>query len=147
MENEFQLSTIIDNFIYDKVFWFAKLSNGLTVYQDDDRMGVQPPWAWVRLANYLKESGTRISGLGAQFRSHCITPLPTDSQGYFYCQSSLGTNFSPRTLSFYKLGYLKDRKIYIKVFTVPELELVDEEIRPEEEGKVFLIKNVYTNNA
>ena len=52
-EQDYGLCTEECGFLEDKTIWVAVLSNGLTVYQDDERSGKEPI-AWKRLKRKLE---------------------------------------------------------------------------------------------
>lgn len=118
-----------DDYLIDRPCWVAELSNGLTVYQDDGRPEVDPPSAWIRLRNYLKETGEYIKKMYLQFRSHIETPLPEGAEGYYFSHMLLTAAGAKRNATFFVIGYLRGESIYIQKWKVPELQFVDAELR------------------
>src|SRR5688500_10269504 len=86
MNNDF-VSLVTDEHVPD-LRWVAVLSNGETVYQDDDRPGIKPESAWIRLGNYVNNRGLHIVALSFQFRSHVIS-LPENADGYYFAKGAL----------------------------------------------------------
>ena len=83
--DKYELCTEEDDFLCDKTIWIASLSNGVTVYQDDDRSNLKEPSAWKRLGFYISENCPEINIVGMQlkFRSH-IVELPSNARGYYF---------------------------------------------------------------
>ena len=50
--------------------WIVELSNGETVYQDDDRPGIEPPSAWKRLKIYCDAHDLHVVKMNVKNRSH-----------------------------------------------------------------------------
>ena len=67
----------IDNWLidYDKTMWIAHLSDNSTVYQDDNRPGLDPN-AWLRLKKYVYENNLDVIGLDVKFRCHTENSVP-----------------------------------------------------------------------
>ena len=70
-EQNYGLCTEECDFLEDKTIWVAVLSNGLTIYQDDERSGKEPV-AWKRLKEYCQSESLNIVGMHLKFRSHVI---------------------------------------------------------------------------
>ena len=68
-ENNYGLCIEDCDFLEDKTIWVAVLSNGLTVYQDDNRSGKEKV-AWKRLGRYCSEKHIDVIGMYLKFRSH-----------------------------------------------------------------------------
>lgn len=119
-----------DNFVLDKfeqeTRWVADLSNGVRVYQDDNRSGPEDK-AWLRLAKHCEDNNLYIDRLHLQFRSHVETIEKADAYSF---TKGLGVYVGNPTWYFYIIGRVKGDKIYKIWYRVPEL-IVDE-IREEE---------------
>lgn len=120
--------------------WIVELSNGETVYQDDDRPGETPNSAWIRLGSYVKEKSLRIEKMRLQFRSNIkyVNDKPVD--GFFFCKSALGAP-GMNTISYYVAGFLRNGILETKRWQVPELELEETEHRKVEDAGECLIIN------
>lgn len=129
-----------DDFVYEQVRWLAHLSNGQTIIQDDNRPGVDPPQAWIRLGQYCKQERVNIVNLSLQFRSHHESPLPANADGYYFINKAVSVNYGP-TIGFYIIGYLKDEQIRVQQWRIPELVCYGEEIRLPD-GGLSLIRRV-----
>lgn len=117
--------------------WIVTLDNGVIVYQDDVGQGNLRPGthltSWERLQNYCGNNKNYIVDMKLQFRSH-IENMPANVEGYFFRRSILGgigimrtSRIIPDTF-FYLVGILKDGKVTIQKWRVPELILnTDEE--------------------
>lgn len=133
-----------DEFIDEKCRWIVDLSDGTSAYQDDCREGYEEPIAWRRLGEYTKINKLQINTLHLQFRSNIIHPIPDEAfplEGFFFC-NKIVTFLGGGNLHFYVVGYLKDGKIYRKVYKTPELILFDQDIKLEHEvPEDFIIRN------
>lgn len=137
-----QITTKIDDFIRDKdsTIWIVKLSNGLTVYQDDDREGLEPS-AWIRLGNYCRENKVSIVEMSIKFRSH-EELVGSNAEGYFFRRAILGgiglnRKEKPINRHYFLVGILKDGQVHVKKWQVPEIHLIEEDVRdPNDENLV-----------
>lgn len=122
--------------------WRAELSNGEIVVQDDNRPGLSPSSAWLRLSERLSREGLSIRRFWLQFRSHRVEPLPEDADGYFFCRSArkmLGGG----TATFYSLiGAMKNGKLEVHLYSVPSLIHCGTSIRNPDEAGARLIRNL-----
>lgn len=133
-----------------ETYWTVKLSNGEYVMQDDNRPGVEPHSAWLRLAEYVRQNRLSIKEMWVQFRSHVESTLPADADGYFFRKCAMGFLFDNSTYGFYLIGYLHNGKVRVQKWKVPELLLVEEEERdPADDSQVgqSLIRNEYGETA
>jgi hypothetical protein len=138
-----QVSKYPDDYLDDKPYWVAELSNGEKIWQDDNRPGVNPPQAWLRLKEYMVETKAKIVKLYLQNRSHLEFPLPDNAPGYFFCKKLLASLTGTVKIHSYVLGHWDGRKIYLSEWQVPELLELSREIRMEAEldHKEWLIKH------
>lgn len=122
--------------------WIVTLNSGLSVYQDDDRPGVEPRSAWERLGIYCKESGDFPVGMRVQFRSH-VEHLPDNAAGYYFVNSVLGSLHNPETYHFFIVGTLtgtrEDGVITVREYKVPELIDISTETRNPKDAGICLI--------
>jgi len=118
-----------DDFLHEKTYWFAELSNGEIVYQDDNRPGLEPS-AWVRLGKYVRENDLRIVALSVRFRSH-IERLPRDCAAYYFSKGACRDMTSPKTVNTLVLGYQATPVDSFKClwYKCPELIVVNEVIK------------------
>jgi len=138
----FKLCTTPDEFIEEKARWVATLSNGLKVYQDDDRPGEEINSAWIRLKTYLEISKEiSIIGLHLQFRSNIIYPLPQNSKGYFF-SNKIVQFIGGSPLRFMVVGYVDEKeKIHTQTFNIPELLKLETSTRNLNEWLDFVIRS------
>lgn len=130
-----QVSFAIDDFIRDKdaSMWFCKLDNGLTVYQDDDRPGLEEPSSWLRLRQYCSENNVNIVEMSARFRSNQVL-VGAGADGYFFRRAILGgigltRKEKPVSRHYFIMGVLKDGVLHVKKWQVPEFMVIEEEDR------------------
>ena len=108
-------------YLEDKGIWIATLSNGLTVYQDDDKSGKEPV-AWRRLSKYCKDKDISVIGLCLKFRSNVmVVKTPDKIQGFYFAYGALREFDEDVTRAYYVVGYCKDGLIHSTWYTVPEL--------------------------
>lgn len=111
-----------DEFIYEKfdreARWIATLSNGLIVYQDDDRYGPKDP-AWLRLTKYCKDNKLRLNNLRIQFRSNIID-FP-EFEGYYYTKGAGADMNGGRTEHFFVIGLLNQGILRKTWWKTPEM--------------------------
>ena len=62
----------LTEFSEKNAIWFVTLSNGETVYQDDDRPNIEPSSAWLRLKTYCKENDVYITEMFLKYRSNIV---------------------------------------------------------------------------
>jgi len=124
--------------------WRVELSNGKVIVQDDNRPGVEPHSAWLRLAEHIRREGLAICRMWLQFRSNQRREiLPANAEGYYFCKSALGMMNSNSTLFFYLVGYLQNGKLVVQRWAVPELLLVETMERDPAKAGECLIRNSY----
>ena len=117
------------DFLEDKTIWVAVLSNGLTVYQDDNRSGKEAV-AWKRLFDYCQKENVEIIGMHLKFRSHLI-PMPCgdDVQGYYFCYGAHKEFDETITKQHYICGVLSNDRLEYSWYQTPELILTREHSR------------------
>lgn len=119
-----------DDYVYDRPRWVAELSNGDTIYADDDRPGVEPSSAWQRLRTYCTEGHHHIVRLWVQFRSNRILIEPENAPGYFCMRNSFGVWGEDESYQAYIIGpYDGDGKANLVRYKTPELAPLDGEVR------------------
>ena len=144
-----------DDYINDRyesqTRWIATLSDGRKVYQDDDRPGLSINSAWIRLGNFLKENQElKIVGMTIGFRDHIVN-VGDNADGYFFCKSAFAGTGSNITIGMYLVGTLVGHTLNVKRYQIPEIILVEEEIRnPFEAGEClicpkYVLKNLDIN--
>lgn len=133
-----------DGYIYElfefNPRWVVKLSNGETVFQDDNRPGEEEHSAWIRLAKYMQENRLDIEHMKLQFRSNVKVVNDGPVDGFFFSQASLGAP-GMKTVDYFVAGTLKNGILQIRRWQVPELELDEVEYRKVADAKECLIIN------
>jgi hypothetical protein len=140
---EDMICTTEDDFVRDKLRWVVRLSNGDTVYQDDDRPGVEPASAWKRLKRHCEESGLHIVSMIVQFRSHVEPVGVEDAPGYFFVNTVMAVcGDNETTYHGYVTGYLRDDGLidYVHWLT-PSLVVLEtgvRELKPEQSDCIII---------
>jgi hypothetical protein len=137
-----------DDFIDDKPRWFADLSNGERIWMDDNRPGVDPPQAWIRLGLYLQETQAKIVRLYLQFRSHLEAPLPDNAPAYYFAKGALAFYGNNATISMFAVGYYDGNKLQVQVWRLPELiqEWIEErELNSIKDKSCLIINKGYSD--
>ena len=131
----------IDDYIEDRdrAIWIAKLSNGETVYQDEDRYGPSD-YAWFRLRNYCKSKKIKIDSIVIKFRSHTEKIIDNDGEGVFFRNKALA-GFSNPTHFYFLFGVIKDGIIKVDHWMVPELIFEETDERPVDGHEESIIWN------
>ena len=112
------ICTTEDDFLKEKTIWIASLSDGTTVFQDDDRSGANPPSAWLRLKDYCEAEDTYINELKIKFRSHTIS-IPR-SEGYHFIKGiACMVGFDPE--DFFIISVLENSTLKRTWYKVPEI--------------------------
>lgn len=109
------------DYLEDKTIWVVNLSNGLTVFQDDERSGKEPI-AWKRLADYCNSEGVDIVAMYLQFRSNRkIMPEGENIEGYYFAYGA-HKEFDERiTRMHYVAGTVDQGRLNTEWYTTPEL--------------------------
>ena len=143
--NDFRLKTAV---------WFAELSNGEKVFQDDDRPGTNPPSAWIRLVNYCRDNDLHVTNLYFSNGDGLIHPFESEDglEGVYFSKGISGDMFSAETTHSYIFGNINGNELRIKKYSVPDCEFItDSEIRQLTEDNVkyiiFKDKNRYRKLA
>ena len=118
--------------------WIAELSNGETIYQDDDRPGVDPPSALKRLKTYCSANNIHITKMSVKNRSH-IENVGSGDDGYFFCKSAGAFMFGDETMHSFIVGRLNDGKLLTRRWNMPEVTPESIEERNIGESLEFLI--------
>ncbi len=133
-----------DDFITEKLRWVITLSNGETIYQDDDRPGEEQAKAWIRLRDYVKLNKVDIVDFKIQFCSHIEQAANPNAEGYYFARKVGAFAFSgeaENTMYYYVVGELRDGKIYTTQWSVPEILRVGSDVRDVVEDDIHLIIN------
>lgn len=140
LTNKYQLCIDqADPFLEEKAFWYADLSNGLCVYQDDDRPGITEETtglpsghsAWVRLFYYMLEDPCTITAVHMRFRDHVVKLPYKDIDGYYFTRGLIGEWGSKDNLHYNIMGVIRD--FYDGQMTrlwhhLPSLEVLQQDI-------------------
>jgi hypothetical protein len=119
--------------------WVARLSNGLSIYQDDFRQYEQFTdernySTWTRLRDYCLKEKVSVTALKAQFRSN-VHWLVENAEGYYFCKAAMGMFGNDDTWHYFVVGTVNNGKLITKRFKTPEMisDVEDErEIRKDD---------------
>lgn len=143
--DDYNLCREDDDYVRERVRWVVDLSDGTTVYQDDDRPGVTPTSAWPRLKAYCDEQGVSIIRMRLQFRTNVIA-LPANAPGYFFVKTAnIAIGGDSVNIRGYRVGILAGTDIYVTHYVVPELEVLDKDVRPLAGSEEMVIINYGEN--
>lgn len=120
-----------DDFVKEKCVWLATLSDGSVVYQDDYRPDEVEPIAWLRLADYIRETGLKIDRLEIKFWTHIEEAAPAGSAGYYWIKGVEAFQGVDRTYNYYVVGSVAEGDDFMSVtkWLVPEILPVEYEVR------------------
>ncbi len=111
-----------DSFLDEKTIWIATLSDGSTVFQDDDREGDFHPSAWIRLKDHCDSKGVYIDSLSIRFRDHKVE-VPKAEAYHFIKAVGCMVGFAEE--HFFIVSLLKQDKLTRNWYKVPEI-VIDE---------------------
>lgn len=166
------ISFHIDDFIEQtECRWIATLNDGREVFADDDRPGIQPASAWIRLNRYIQYENNNINALKPVFEllpllkskeiligSNSLSFLsivglriyfrgreakvPDNQQGYFFSKAAGAVMFGDVTHQYYIIGYIDNNGVLrTSKYKIPELLLFEEEERQIDVNDERLIIN------
>ena len=134
----------IDEYMFDKrdrsATFEVDLSDGRTVYSDDDRPGLEIPSTWVRLRRYLYSTQLSITGYRLRFRSNVIH-IGYNVDGYYFSKALLYSFGSEQSYNFIVAGTLNNNKLLISRYSNPSLQLEETEYREVNTDSECLIIN------
>lgn len=121
------ICTELNEEIREKAIWVARLSNGLTAYQDDKADEVSQ--AWKNLKQYLVENPeVKIDDFFFKFRSHTygwLDSIDKSSVEGFFFRKGIGAFMlqggQTQQWPQYVCGHVSDNKVYVTTLMVPAL--------------------------
>ena len=116
------ICTQLDDDLKEKAIWVARLTNGLTVYQDDYRTKYDEPIAWKRLKRYLEQKRVGIYALSIQFRSHVVN-IAINPEGFYFSYGVGQLQGVERSDEFYVCGPVYNRIAHVSWYHIPDLEV------------------------
>lgn len=131
--------------------WIAKLSNGESYYQDDNRPGVEQPSAWIRLREKCENESIDIVNFDLQFRKRLVENiLPGNAPAYFFVNSIVTDLPTSKTTHAMLFGHLdiETGQFPVVAYRLPDLvRLVDNPRPPEEIKPLCVIANSHGKAA
>jgi hypothetical protein len=116
--------------------WIAKLSNGETVYQDDDRPEVHPASAWLRLRDYCIQEKIHVKSLLLKNKSNQVVAIQDDeNDGVFLTKAAGAFLFGDETLEFFNVGVIKNGKAHLTKWKMPDMT---RDLREEREAEQYV---------
>ena len=107
-----------DKFLKEKTIWIAELSDGSTVFQDDDRPNAKPASAWRRLQAHVEDNGLYISKLSIRSRDH-TEEIPEAAQYHF--SKSIGCLVGAEEEHHYIISLLYSEGLERRWYKMPEV--------------------------
>ena len=144
------LCTFRDEFLQEKLVWFVKLSNGETIYQDDDRPGEAEPKTWIRLKEYINKNSLSITEFYINFCSHTEEAADPEAPGYYFSQAIdavTAAGIPDYCRRYYLIGRVIDinddgtYNVHVSRWMVPEIIKVGSEVRSAKPDDDRLIIN------
>ena len=130
-----------DRFIEDQVIWVVDLSNGETIFQDDAREDCDPPSAWLRLTEYVKQENLKITRMRLRYWDNIVF-LPDGADGYYFSKGASFDSVSGISGEFYNAGTLEGEEVKVYKYSIPELiRIGKEKVVKADNAGVFLIRN------
>jgi len=120
--------------------WVVWLNNGTTVFQDDNRPGVEPHSAWNRLHSHCLYTGEYITSMQIKFRSNAYM-LPQNADGYYFSKGVRAGFSNTKTLQLFFVGILNQGVLNVTCWKVPEMMKEKTEEREVDENNICLIRN------
>lgn len=128
-----------DDFVRDKMRWVVTLNNKEIIYEDDDRPGQIESSSWKRLKAYCENNQLYIIEMWLQFRSNRVLIEPKNADGYYLIKSAFGVWGDTDTFHAYIAGAIVDGQILTHHWKVPELVVLEKEIREVDKSSPSLI--------
>ena len=138
------VSTELDSYVSiyadSNPIWTVTLSNGESVYQDDDRPDVYPESAWARLKIYCEENDLHITDMKIRNKGN-VQSIESNCDGYFFCKGAGAFLFGGETVHSFVIGVLKDNTLHVRKWRLPELIFEMEERRdPSKSTESLIVK-------
>lgn len=118
--------------VFDELTWIAELSNNQHAFQTHDTK------TWLNLKEYCDNHDLTINWIELQFRSHIERIEPADA--YYIAQTMSGTLFTDNIFNGINVGRLVNGHLSVDTWRVPELVVVDNNIRDIAKYQHILIK-------
>lgn len=130
----------MNTFLLENPIWKVVLSNSEVFISD--HQNIDDKSDWMRLKEYCINNNLKISEMSISFRDNVIQVPKADF--YFFRRMALcrfgKTNRESDTFHYFVVGSTNNKLLaYLKFYLVPELQLLEEEIRVLEEDEISLI--------
>lgn len=133
-----------DEFVQNKSIWVVQLSDKTTVYQDDDRPGVEEPSAWTRLKRYCAANNVYVERFWLQFRSNVIEILPQFADGYYFSKTAMKVWGEEETRHGYIVAVIWNERLVGYNVSVPDFTIQELINRSVDWDSDFLIPKQLT---
>ena len=117
---KYNLSCGVNKANRNRPLYIVTLESGVDVYSNDYGKPPNMPKMWLRLKDYVKESGDNIKGMKIRFRSN-TKHLPHSPDGYYFAYGMSRCLFGPESMDCYVCGNIYDNEVQIQWFKVPEI--------------------------
>lgn len=130
----------MNNFLLENPIWKVVLSNSEEIISDHQYINNKSDWE--RLKDYCIDNSLNINKMSISFRDHVIN-IP-EANYYFFRRMSLAsfgkTNRVSDTYEYFIVGSTNDPLLVdLRLYLVPELQVLEEERRVLEQGEISLI--------
>jgi hypothetical protein len=126
------LSEVLSKAPFDLTYLLVRLSDGQYVVCDGDSA------CWLELAEFCSDCSLTVKSIEIRFRSSSLSPCPDDAEGYFFrAGAAASLSGDSRAFSLFFLGHLSNGKVHVKAVVVPEMTVVNGDIRdPDDKESV-----------
>jgi hypothetical protein len=118
--------------VFEELTWVSQLSNNQCAFQTNDTK------SWLNLKEYCDANDLTISWIELQFRSH-IERIQ-QAEAYYIAQTMSGVLFTDNIFGGFNVGRLINGSLYIDTWRVPELIVVDSNVKDPSQYQHLLIR-------
>ena len=133
-----ELTEYVSVYADSNPIWMVTLSNGESVYQDDNRPNIYPESAWIRLKIYCEENDLYITDMKIRNKGN-VKSIESNCDGYFFCKGAGAFLFGDETVHSFIIGTLNGDTLQVRKWRLPELVPETVELRDPIESEESLI--------
>jgi hypothetical protein len=122
------LSEVLSKAPFDSTYLLVRLSDGQYAVVEGESA------CWLELAEFCFDCHLTVKSMEIRFRSSSFAPCPDDAEGYFF-RSGAAASLSgdSKAFSLFFLGHLSGNSVHVKAVVVPEMAVVNSDIRDPED--------------